>query len=228
MFKKISTVILLTSLVLFFAGCPNDDDDDNKTRTYKISLKNITLSQPFAPAAIIVQNSTTNFNAYEVGHASSIGLETLAEGGNPQVLLDEAESAKVLYTNKFDGITNPGSTKELTFTVDNKDLKLSAASMLVKTNDAFIGVNNIDLNFSGTKTFNLNVYDAGTEANDELATTVPGLNGEGFNSLRNDTKDIVTLHSGVVTKDDGLLTSGLSFSDKWNNPAAILTIERIK
>ena len=225
MFGKINSGIALSIASLFLLnGCGQNNDN---TRTYKVSLKNITLAQPFSPAGIIIQNSSTTFNTYEVGQTASFGLETLAESGNPQVLLDEARSAKVLYTDKIDGLTTPSSTSEITFTVDNEDLKLSIASMLVKTNDAFIGLNNIDLNFTGIKTFNLNVYDAGTEGNDELTTTVPALGGEGFNSLRNDTSDIVTLHSGVVTKDDGLATSGLSFSDKWNNPAAVLIVERI-
>ena len=143
------------------------------------------------------------------------------------MLLDEAESANVLYTNKFDGSTLPGQSSSLSFTVDNETLKLSFVSMPVKTNDGFVGLNNIDLNFVGSKSYNLNVYDAGTEANDELSSTVPGLGGEGFNATRDDISDIVTIHQGLVTKDDGLSTSGLSFTDKWDNPAAVLTIERI-
>jgi len=231
MFGKINTSILLAITSLFlFVGCGSSDsnDDDKKTRQYKVSLKNITSAQPFAPAAIIVENSSTDFNAYKIGQVSSLGLETLAESGNPQVLLDEANTEEVLYTNSFDGLTTPGSTGEIVFTVDNENLKLSILSMLVKTNDAFVAANDIDLNFTGTKTFNLNVYDAGTEANDELATTVPGLTGEGFNAQRNDTNNFVTLHSGLVTVDDGLSSSALSFSDRWDNPAAVLTIERIK
>ena len=225
MFGKINSGIALSIASLFLlSGCGYDDDN---TRTYKVSLKNITLAQPFSPAGIIVQNSSTSFSTYELGETSSVGLENLAEGGNPQELLDEATIANVLYTNTIEGLTTPGSTSEITFTVDDEDLRLSVASMLVKTNDAFIGVNDIDLNFTGTKTFNLNVYDAGTEANDELTTTVPALGGEGFNSLRNDTSDIVTIHSGVVTKDDGLPTSGLSFTDRWNTPAAVLIVERV-
>lgn len=225
MLKKINAGITVSLSSLFlFTGCPDSSDS---TRTYKVSLKNLTFAQALAPAGIIVQNDSTNFKAFEIGATASVGLETLAEGGNPQVLLDEAETANVLYTNALSGLTTPGSTNEITFTVDNEDLKLSIASMLVKTNDAFVGAKDIDLNFTGTKTFNLNVYDSGTELNDELASTLPGLGGEGFNSNRNDSNDFVTLHTGVVTADDGLSTSGLSFSDRWDNPAAVLTIERV-
>lgn len=222
MLKKINTGILISMASIFIlAGCGN-----NNTRTYKVTLKNITLSQALAPAAIIVQDSTTSFEPFEVGKTASLGLETLAESGNPQVLLDEANDAKVLLTSSFDSLTTPGSTNEATFTTENKSLNLSITSMLVKTNDAFVAAKNIDLDFSGSKTFYLNVYDAGTEANDESTTTVPGLGGEGFNASRDDTQDLVTLHSGVVTQDDGLSSSGLTFSDRWDNPAAVLIIER--
>lgn len=224
MLKKINTTIAISVASIFLlAGCGNDS---NQTRTYKVSLKNLTLAQPLAPAGIIVQNSSTSFKAFEIGETASVGLETLAEGGNPQILLDEADNVDVLYTNILNGPTTPGSSNELTFTVDNEDLRLSIASMLIKTNDAFVGIKDIDLNFTGTKTFSLNVYDSGTELNDELATTLPGLGGEGFNSLRSDSNDFVTAHTGVVTADDGLSTSGLSFTHRWNNPAAVLTIER--
>jgi hypothetical protein len=223
--KRNSSIFLSLAAIFVLSGC--GDNNTAKTQTYKVTLKNITNAQPFAPAALIVQNSTTSFDSFKVGQSASVGLETLSESGNPQVLLDEATDANVLYTNKFDGLTTPGESQSLTFTVDNGSLKLSLVSMPVKTNDGFVGVNNINLNFEGTKSFNLNVYDAGTEKNDELSSTVAGLGGIGFDSTRDDIADIVTLHPGLVTKDDGLSTSGLSFSDKWDNPAATLTIQRI-
>ncbi|HFQ61119.1 MAG TPA: hypothetical protein ENK39_02315, partial [Epsilonproteobacteria bacterium] len=72
-------------------------------------------------------------------------------------------------------------------------------------------------------------YDAGTEANSELASTIPGPagGGEGFNAARDD-KDFVSVHEGVVTKDDGLSTSALTQMHKWDNPAASVSIERVK
>lgn len=222
--KRNSSILLSLAAIFVLSGC---GETNNKTQTYTVTLKNITNAQPFAPAAVIVQNSTSNFDSFTVGESASIGLETLVESGNPQVLLDEANDANVLYTNKFDGLTTPGGSKSLTFTVDNGSVNLSLVSMPVKTNDGFVGINNIDLNFTGSKSYNLNVYDAGTEKNDELASTVPGLGGIGFDSTRDDLADIVTIHPGLVTKDDGLSTSGLSFSDKWDNPAAVLTIQRI-
>lgn len=223
MIGKKSILIGSLATALFFSGC----GDTTSTEQYKITFTNTTASQPFAPTAIIVQNQNSSFEAYSIGSSASVGLENLAEGGNPAILINEANAANVLYTSTLSGIQTPGSSKTSTFTVNSGNLNLTLLAMPVKTNDAFVGVKNIDLNFTGTKTFNLNVYDAGTEANTESAATVPGLSGEGFNPTRDDVRDAVSLHSGLVTADDGLATSGLSFSDKFDNPAARLIIERV-
>ena len=216
--------IILGSLAVafLFAGCHHD-----KTYEYKLTFTNLTASQPFAPTALIIQNSGTSFEAYNIGSSASVGLENLAEGGDPTTLINEAKSANVLYTNTLANIQSPGTSKTITITVDRGDLNLTILAMPVKTNDAFVGAKNIDLNFTGTKTFNLNVYDGGTEANTETTATVPGLGGQGFNATRDDVRDAVSLHTGVVTSDDGLSTSNLTSVDKFDNPAGRLIIERI-
>jgi hypothetical protein len=76
---------------------------------------------------------------------------------------------------------------------------------------------------------NMSVWDAGTEANDELAATIPGPagGGEGFNADRND-DDRVAFHSGVISQDDGLASSALSANHRFLNPGAQLVITRIE
>ena len=73
----------------------------------------------------------------------------------------------------------------------------------------------------------LSVYDAGTEANTETNTTVAAFGVEGFNAARDDS-DMVTLHAGVISQDDGLATSALSAMEKFNNPALAVTFTRTK
>ena len=104
--------------------------------------------------------------------------------------------------------------------------------MLVNTNDAFVGANCIDvtkLKSGESLTLNLSAYDAGTEENSELASTIPGPagGGEGFNSKRDDV-NFVHIHPNVITKDDGLATSALTQAHRWDNPVAMLKIERIQ
>jgi len=52
-----------------------------------------------------------------------------------------------------------------------------------------------------TREFFTPTWDSGTEANDELSTTMPGpdFGGEGFNSARNDLFDRVHFHQGAVS-----------------------------
>ena len=73
----------------------------------------------------------------------------------------------------------------------------------------------------------MNVWDSGTELNDELAATIPGPagGGEGFNTTRDD-NDVVSFHSGVISQDDGLTTSALSANHRFLNPGARITITR--
>ena len=77
--------------------------------------------------------------------------------------------------------------------------------------------------------FNTSSYDAGTENNSELSTTIPGpaAGGEGFNADRDDV-NVVAMHPGVVSKDDGLTNSVLSFSHRFDNPTLSVVITRVE
>ena len=113
---------------------------------------------------------------------------------------------------------------------DTTDSKLSLVSMLVNTNDAFTGLNAIDLASlaaGDSWTGYAGVYDAGTEANSEMAGTIPGPidGGTGFDAARDDV-DFVAMHPGVVSMDDGLATSVLTQAHRFDNPAVYITITR--
>ena len=81
--------------------------------------------------------------------------------------------------------------------------------------------------------FNVLSYDSGTEANLETSDTVPGPAAtgglqEGFNAARNDIRDAVYVHAGVVTRDDGLDDSALSEIHRWDHPAISVLVERMQ
>ena len=73
-------------------------------------------------------------------------------------------------------------------------------------------------------TMNLLSYDAGTELNRETAAT---LGSAGFNAARDDVTSTLTVHGGVVSKDDGLTNSALTQLEKWDNPVARVSIKRM-
>ncbi len=110
-------------------------------------------------------------------------------------------------------------------------LQFSVSTMLVNTNDAFTGLNSMDvetLPVGGSISVDGIAYDAGTEADTEEAIHIPGPagGGEGFNALRDDVADQVSMHSGVVSQDDGFATSDLSEQHRFDNPVVRVRIER--
>ena len=48
-----------------------------------------------------------------------------------------------------------------------------------------------------------------------------------FSSYRADLADQVATHSGVVSQDDGLATSGLTQQHRFDNPVVHIRIERV-
>jgi hypothetical protein len=71
-------------------------------------------------------------------------------------------------------------------------------------------------------------YDAGTEADSELATDIPGPagGGEGYNAARDDQADQVAMHAGVISGDDGFATSDLTEQHRFDNPVVEVRISR--
>ena len=227
-------ILLVAASVGLLAGCPSDDDNDVvKSYRYTINVANLTANQPMSPLAILAHND--KYKLFEIGKSASVELEHLAEGGSNAELLALKDSNDYVYqTLSGNGLVLPGSSDSVTFTVDpHKAGYVSVASMFVNTNDAFVGETGLSLKslaVGESYEMIMNVWDSGTELNDELAATIPGPagGGEGFNAARNDTNDVVAFHAGVVSKDDGLANSALSANHRFLNPGAKLTITRVE
>ncbi|MEZ8777185.1 spondin domain-containing protein [Vibrio splendidus] len=220
-------ILFIAASVAVLAGCPADDDDYYR---YDVSVTNLTPNQPMSPLAVLTHN--TNFDLFEVGQSASVDLEYLAEGGsNAQLLALSDSDANVYQGISGNGLILSGEQDTVSIRVDrNQEGYISVASMLVNTNDAFVGESGLSLKslaVGDTFVMNMNVWDSGTELNDELAATIPGPagGGEGFNTTRDDT-DVVSFHSGVISQDDGLTTSALSANHRFLNPGARITITR--
>lgn len=217
---------------------------------YSVSVTNLTHGQPMAPSAIVVHEP--GYDLFVSGQASSLGLENLAEGGSPAMLISEAQnSVSFLDAVNSTGINGPGGTTDITTVLvpelDMDNVKLSVATMLVDTNDGFAGVNAKDISnmaIGETRVFIAPVWDAGTEANTETAATMPGPAAQaaggggdaaGFDAARDDLIDAVRIHAGVVTKEnstdlsmEGLNTSILDQSDRFDNPGARIVVTRTR
>lgn len=221
-------ILVIIASFLIFTGC---SDNDNK-KAFKVEVKNNTNSQPLSPLVALSHNE--NYQLFKVGMPASIELEHLAEGGNNNPLVVSKESNKNIY-NTFSSteVIPPGGTGTIILSsISNEENYLSIASMLVNTNDAFIGETGIYISYlkvGESITINAPVWDTGTEANSELAATIPGPvgSGEGFNAVRDDNNQVV-IHPGVISNDDGLTSSALDTNFRFLNPGAVILITRIE
>lgn len=224
--KILKYSLLLIPLVL--VGCGGDDDDNQPQQsTYEVTVTNLTNNQPLSPTAIVLHDG--NYTPWNSGAEASLGLENLAESGDTALWLEEASQG--LATGSTAGVTPPGQSSTATLTLNSTNqLYITTASMLVNTNDAFTGVRQVDitdLSVGDNLTLTARVYDAGTEANTETASTIPGpaAGGEGFNAERETTSSI-RVHQGVVTADDGLTTSALNESHRFDQSTQRIQITR--
>jgi len=130
----------------------------------------------------------------------------------------------------------------ITTQLDTTDgnMYLSIVSMMLPTNDGFIGLNAWSIpTEAGTYTMTLSAYDAGTEANDEMITGggAPGVAGipaapggdagvDGTGVTTNEGNSTIHIHRGSLGDDD--LTGGKSDLDntvhRWLNPVARVTV----
>lgn len=199
--------------------------------SFELSVVNLTLGQPLSPIAVIAHGADQRL--FTIGEAASPGLEQLAESGDNSELIAQFDARASV---SGDTPLGPGASTTLTLELDSDDTSatfLSVASMLVNTNDAITGLNAIDVSglaIDEALSFNSVAYDSGTEANSEAAGTIPGPadGGEGFNAARDDIADQVTMHGGVVTADDGLSSSVLNQTHRFDNPVARFVIRRIQ
>jgi hypothetical protein len=234
-------ILILLPLTVFVAGCHTDSDSDDvmsdPSFSYQITVTNLTAGQPLSPAAVVIHN--TSWKAFALGEPASVALETLAEAGDNSDFVAAADSdSNVLTAVSGQGPITPGATAQVTATIQAQStagLFLTWASMPVNTNDALAALNGVsleDIAVGQSQTYLTISYDTGTEANSETADTVPGpaASGlaEGFNATRDDLRNAVYVHAGVVTRDDGLATSTLDNAQRWDNPIARVHIERLR
>lgn len=244
--KFIGFALLTSSMIL--AGCsdsssPTEDDEVTPpvavtppapvVASFDITISNLTNAQPFSPVAVVTHQPA--YTLFQIGSPATVGLEVMAEGGDNSDLIDEALSnVYVLSATSGAAPIPPANSETITIEMLETDLVglvLSAGTMLVNTNDAITGLNQISLeNMVVGDVFTMRsiAYDAGTEANTERAIYIPGPagGGEGFNPTRDDLVSVVTMSAGVVSLDDGLGISDLTDQHRFDNPVAQFRIER--
>ncbi|MGI9271596.1 MAG: spondin domain-containing protein [Woeseiaceae bacterium] len=242
--QKSVRLLAVGCVALIAAACDSDNNGNGGGNvitppavvmsTFEVTVTNLTNAQPLSPIAVIAHQNT--FPVFTIGSPASAGLETLAEGGDNSALLAAAMSTTGIGdTASGAAPIGPAGSETVSLTMDQNllgTMTVSVSTMLVNTNDAITGINAVplrDMQVGDSVTMRSIAYDAGTEANTESAAHIPGPagGGEGFNAARDDIADRVAMHSGVVGQDDGFATSDLTGQHRFDNPVALVRIERI-
>lgn len=210
---------------------------DAATRTYEITIENLTTGQPLSPGVVAIH--TKQASVFTVGEAASEGVRLIAENGDPSV----AEPALAGTPGVNDVVATPrpvgcvgcpgpfASTLTLQLDAAANANRLSLAVMLICTNDGFVGLDGVPLpgGFEPA-TYDAMGYDAGTEANEETAESLVdpcgaigpvAIAADGMNT-RTATSMPIAPHPGIGGGAD------LTAAHAWNEPAARVTVRRIR
>ncbi|MGH2454161.1 MAG: spondin domain-containing protein [bacterium] len=208
---------------------------------YRVRLFNLTSGQPFSPP--VAATHQPSIRMFRVGALASLELEAIAEDGNqiPMFNLFAGDSRVTQAVDVGRPLTPIGKTVGtftpwVTFDINARpEDKLSLATMLICTNDGFLGLDAATLPAVGRVVYALNGYDSGTEDNTEQSLDiVDPCTGLGPAILPgdpdgNDDAAVNTVprlrirhHPGIL--GNGELTPGLH---GWTDPVAVVVIDRL-
>ena len=199
---------------------------------FEITLTNLTTGehgkggQIFSPP--IFATHPGGVKIYQVGQPANEALVLLAENGDTSGLGALAVAAGA-NSAMGPGLIDPGDSVTVRLSADAVNSSLSLATMLVSTNDAFIGVADLALYDAAgmpvSTTVQLRAYDAGSEQNTERGTDIPGPVGLDADADPMGSNRRVPTIGGVITPHPGILGVGdVAASFAWTEPTAVLMI----
>ena len=230
--KRIITAAVAIASLAGMAGAQATD--------FNVRIDNLTNAITFTP--FLVAAHPADEQLFATGQPASANLQAMAEGGNTAGLIIDLEGlGATIANNPAGGLLAPASSANVDVNTDGtSNTHLSIVAMLLPTNDAFAGLNAIEIPTApGTYIYNVPAYDAGTEANDELVTGggAPGVAGipadpSGFSgtggtgSAGPDANPNVHIHRNVLGDTDS--NAGNSDLDsrvhRWLNPVVRVVI----
>lgn len=222
-----AAAILLTSQPVFAADLD-------------IEIENLSNAIYFTPFLAAAHPDGTAL--FEVGQPASASIQAMAEGGDISGLVTDLGSiGATVVANPAGGVLAPASSVSFNMNTDGTaNTLLTIVSMLLPTNDAFAGLNAIEIPTEpGVYAYNVNAYDAGTEANDEIlngggAPGTPGMPADpgglagtgGTGAASTDANTTVHIHRGALGDTDA--AGGPSDLDarvhRWLNPVVRVTV----
>ena len=198
----------------------------DKTTVYEVTITNITRGQIISPPIVISHNKDFQlFILGDRGNPATPGLALLAEDGDRTTLETELGALDSVHRYSLaGGGIGPGESVTVDIETKRHFRYLSAASMLVSTNDAFWSIRGVYAHPWATMVVDARAYDAGSEANSEDCNFIPGPPcGNHVHDETTDAEGYVYLHSGI----HGILDLDPAAAD-WNNPVAVIKVRKVK
>lgn len=191
--------------------------------TYRVTITNITQNQIFSPP--LVATHRLGAGIFKAGESADMALRLLAEDGDPSALETElGADPGVLDVAVSPGPVLPGESVTLEVEARPPFFRLSAVGMLVTTNDGFFGLDSFAIvGDPWLKETSVPAYDAGTEANSEDCTFIPGPPcGNGGVRDTGGAEGFISVHPGIRGTGD---LDAATFD--WRNPAASIRVVRV-
>ena len=229
------TAYIGLALLLVAGQCAVQAGDDEARRgagnadqwVYKVRVTNITkgtnLTEGLVFTPILLATHRPGIGIFELGESPSAELAMLAEGGDTAPLAAALGATAGVHDVATTGAPLlPGQSVEVELPYGKRRAVLSLASMVLPSNDGFIGLDGVSLPWFKNQVvaYTSPAYDAGSEANDELCVSIPGPHCEGAGYSPTAGEGKVHVHSGI----HGIGDLAPEHYD-WRNPVARITVE---
>jgi len=199
--------------------------------TLEITVTNLTKGQTFTP--ILAASHAASVGLFELGEAAGPELEALAEAGDtaPFESMLSGLGDAVADVTTAPGLLGPGESRVIRIQAPRRRARVSAAAMLLPTNDTFVALDGVAAPTWGSRTFLVPAYDAGTEENDQDCASIPGplCGGEAHSMPADGDEGHVYIGNGfheLGSGDAGDEILGPLDYD-WRNPVARVMIRRV-
>ncbi len=167
--KILALFALLVPVIAVAAPAHANDNRPVVDATFRAEFTNITSGQYLTPPNFAAHGR--NLDVFSRNQPASPGVRAVAENGGVPILAEELAAA-VASRGGVSGVGHdapiaPGETVTFEFSTDQA--RFSLVSMIICTNDGFVGVDGrfLPQKDGRTRTYRVNDYDAGTEVNTE-------------------------------------------------------------
>jgi hypothetical protein len=204
----------------------------SEEQQFAVTVTNLTRGQTFTP--VLVASHKEGVRLFTLGRAASAELATLAEEGNVGPLTNRLLASRAVFDVVNSGpppggFILPGQSKTILVGTRGEFDHISAAAMLIPTNDGFFALNGVEGPSDDQRlTLFSPAYDAGSERNDELCASIPGpffaeCGGPGGGARVGNGEGYVHIHAGIHGIGD------MNEADRdWRNPVAGISIRRVR